>query len=380
MRYQGIDIHSGSPLELTVEEGLITHLEPIEATTAMPYLSHGFIDIQVNGYLGNDYSSPTLCESDIVKINAALAKRGTTKHAPTIITNSAQRIERNLAVIATAVKKDPVLAQAIVGIHLEGPYISAEEGPRGVHDPQYARDPSIAELDRFITASEGLLKLITLAPERNGAIEFISAATKRGITVSIGHSAATAERLAEAVQAGARLSTHLGNGSHAVLPRLRNYLWEQLADDRLWASIIADSFHLPDSVLKTMRRTKGLERLVLVSDVAYLGGHPSGIYRWGDIAVEVFPDGHLGMPGTTFLAGAGHLLDWDIPHFARSTAVGIADAVRLATVQPARLLALPYSRDAFSVGEPADLVQFIHHPQSGPLEIVAVEQPGRVLP
>jgi N-acetylglucosamine-6-phosphate deacetylase len=380
MLYSGIAAHSGKAIALHVNNGIVKDIRDIEERPGLPYLSRGFLDIQVNGYQGVDYSGENLDKDQIDRIVRTLAAGGTTRHLPTIVTSSAERIVRNLRVIAEAVASDPYLKAAIPGIHVEGPFICDEDGPRGAHDKRFVRDPSIEELDAWQRASGSLVKIITVAPEREGAIRFIEEAVKRKIVVAIGHTAATAEQIARAVEAGAELSTHLGNGSHAVLPRLHNYLWEQMSEDRLRASIISDGFHLPGSVLKVIQRTKGLERLILVSDVAFPGGYEPGVYRWGDVEVEVHPDGHLGLSGTSFLAGAGHLLDRDIAHFARETGVGIGDALRLATSNPASLLGLDEPGTGFRIGEPANIVGFAYDPSGGPLGIVDVNFQGRTYP
>lgn len=378
MRFKGIDIHSGRAISLETADGIVVQVEEAGPDAGLPYLSPGFLDIQVNGYRGIDYSGPDLARADIARMADQLGPSGTTKHVPTIITNSRERILRSLETIAGAVAADPRLAAAIPGIHLEGPFISREDGPRGAHDARYVRDPSIAELEEWIAASGSLLRVVTLAPELDGAVDFIREAVRRGIVAAIGHTAATGEQIARAVEAGAALSTHLGNGSHATIPRLRNYLWEQLGSDQLRASVIADGFHLPDSVLRVFARAKGLERLVLVSDAAFLAGMEPGFHRWGDIEVEVYPDRHIGLRGTTFLAGAGHLLDWDIAHFARVTGTDIRDAVRLATINPAEALGLPAAEPGFRAGEPADFVRFTYDPAGGPLGIVDVSFRGEV--
>ena len=358
MVLKGIDIFENQPVRITVEKGTIVAKQSIPHEADLPFVSPGFFDVQVNGYKGLDYSSLGLTAADVEQMVRNLAPSGTTRHVPTIITNSQERICQNLEIIARAVRERALVAAAIPGIHIEGPYISAEDGPRGAHDPSFVRDPSIAELDEWIEASHNLLRVVTLAPERANAIAFISYAVSKGIVVSIGHTAATPEQIREAIAAGATLSTHLGNGSHAMLPRLKNYLWEQLADEHTWAGIIADGYHLPDSVLKVFAKAKGLDRIVLVSDVEFLGGYGPGRYKWGNIAVEVYPDGHLGLADTPFLAGAGHLLDTCIPRFAAAAGIPLAQSVALATGNPERLLGLGEGKQAIRVGSRADLALF----------------------
>ncbi len=197
--------------------------------------------------------------------------------------------------------------------------------------------------------------------------------------VAIGHTAASAEEIERAVDAGARLSTHLGNGSHAMIPRLKNYIWEQLAEDKLTAGIITDGFHLPPSVVKVFARVKGLDRLILVSDIALLGGLKPGIYKWDALDVEVFPDGHLGQPGTTYLAGAGHLLNWDIAHFIRFTGHKLAETIRLCTVNPARFLKLGSLYGRLERGAPANLVLFEYEEGDDRLNIIKTVRYGQVV-
>lgn len=317
----------------------------------------GFTDIQVNGYGGVDYSGGELTADDIRSVIAALAAAGTTMHVPTIITNSQERICRNLETLAGAIESDGTIAAAIGGIHVEGPYISAEDGPRGAHDVAYVRDPDWNEVSEWIAASRGHLRVVTLAPERSGAIRLIERLRAEGIAVAIGHTAATTADIRRAVAAGASLSTHLGNGSHAMLPRLDNYLWAQLAADDLTAGLITDGFHLPPPVMSTMYRAKGADRILLVSDAAPFAGLPPGTKSWGNITVEIYDDGHIGLAGTPFLAGAGHLLDRCIAQAVLHTEMSLAEAIRSASEIPARFIA----RQSIPVlgGDPAQWRSFV---------------------
>ena len=358
MIIEGIDINCGKPKRITLEKGIITGIQPIQSTSNPIYISRGFFDMQVNGYCGIDYSDNNLDLLQIRHLVEILASSGTTKHVPTIITNSKELICRNLRIIADAVQSDPLIRQAIPAIHVEGPFISKEDGPRGAHDKAFVRDASIQELDSWQKAAGSLLKLVTIAPEVNNAVAFTKEAVARGIRIAIGHANPTDEQLDAIMEAGATLSTHLGNGSHALLPRLRNHIWKQAADDRLSAGIIADGFHVPHSILRTFHRTKGIDKLILVSDVALLGGKKPGQYKWGNIDVEVFSDGHLGLPGTSLLAGAGHLLDWDIKVFMDATGESLNQVMRTVTTNPAEALGLPYQCGDLKVGEMVDLIAF----------------------
>lgn len=359
MKYSGIVPESGKAVEIIVERGKIAVIHELENhAQGMPFICHGFLDMQVNGYNGSDYSLENLDRHHIDTIIKSLAISGTTQHVPTIVTRPQELIIKNLRTITRSRHESPLIDAAISGIHIEGPYISDQDGPRGAHDLKYVRDPDFEEFQQWQDAAEGLIKIVTIAPERNRSLDFIEKITRTGVVASIGHSAATPEQIRDAIAAGCTLSTHLGNGSHASLPRLRNYIWEQLASDNLMAGIISDGFHLPEPVVKVMARAKSLEHLILVSDVALIGGYPRGIYKWGNLDVEVFADGHIGLPGTTFLAGAAHLLDWDIPTFMRFTGATLGNTIRLCTENPTRLLSPVASFGALRPGAPANMTQF----------------------
>lgn len=304
------------------------------------WMAPGFVDIQVNGYGGVDYSGPTLSAEGVDSVIRALAAAGTTRHFPTIITNSQERICRNLSVLHEAAVTTPQRRAALAGFHVEGPYISSEDGPRGAHDPQFIRNPDWSEVSEWVAAAGGDLTMVTLAPERNGSIKLIERLSAEGIVPAIGHTAATDDEIRLAVDAGARISTHLGNGSHAVLPRLRNYLWAQLAEDRLMAGLITDGFHLPPDALRSIVRAKGSSRVILVSDAAPLAGMPPGRTRWGQIDVEVHQDGHVSLAGTPFLAGAGHLLDHNIAQAIANSDMTHQQAVESCTSRVQELFSL----------------------------------------
>jgi len=221
--------------------------------------------------------------------------------------------------------------------------------------------------------------MVTIAPEREGALDFIRRVVGTGVKVAIGHTGAKPEIIRKAIEAGAGFSTHLGNGSYLILPKLNNYIWEQLAADELFAGIICDGFHLSSSVVKVFARAKGLDRLILVSDVTLLGGLKPDVYKWGNIEVEVFKDGHLSLPGTDILAGAGHLLDWDIAHFIRFTGNDLAKTIPLCTTNPAKVIEMPDSYGRLEVGAPANLTLFHYQPNDDRLQIIRTIQAERII-
>ena len=355
---RGVELLTNRRVELRITGDQVASIGPWEGESdEVVWVAPAFTDAQCNGYAGNDYSAADLNAEHVGQVVSVLARSGTGLHLPTVITNSQERICRNLEIIADAVERNELVREAVGGIHVEGPYISDQDGPRGAHDAAFVRDPSYAEVREWMDASAGLLRMVTLAPERRGALEVIERLTADGVIVAIGHTAASPEQIRCAVDAGARVSTHLGNGSHGQLPRLKNYLWAQLSDDRLAAGVIADGFHLPDDVLRVFGRVKSADRIFLVSDAAYLGGTAPGTYHWGTIAVDVHEDGHLGLHGTEFLAGAGHLLDRGVIVAARAMNLSLADAVRACTEVPNTLLGLrphPHSLTWFEAPAPGD--------------------------
>ncbi len=345
------------------------------------WLAPGFLDLQVNGYGGRDFNLGASDKAsgerhELGPLFDALARSGTALFCPTVITNSAARIRAALSHLARALDREPSWARRVPGIHLEGPYFSAEDGPRGAHPLEHVRDPSWDEFRRFQDAAGGRIKLCTLAPERAGALPFIEKLVEAGVAVALGHTAASPEVLRDAGRAGARLSTHLGNGSHALLPRHPNYIWEQLANDDLYATVIADGEHLPASVVKCFARIKGAERLALVSDAVALGGLPPGLYDGG--RHEVLPSGRVVLTGTPYLAGAGALLDVCVANALRFTDLSRAQVMACVSAIPARILGLEGRKGHLRVGHDADLTLF-RIPETGPLEIVATVCAGEVV-
>ena len=272
---------------------------------------------------------------------------------PTLITDAADALEHRCHVLAEALE-DPALAAHVPGIHLEGPHISPLDGPRGAHPAAHVLPPSVPLFNRLYRAAKGKIAYITLAPELPGSTALIRVCRELGMLVAIGHTAATADDIQRAVDAGASLSTHLGNGAHAMLPRHPNYIWEQLAEDRLYASMIADGFHLSDSVLKVFSRTKG-EKGILVSDSMCFGGMKPGEYESPATGkIHLSPEGKLHIAGNPkLLAGSASSLLEGIVHLARLT--GFATAWEMGSLHPARLMNAQRPR-GLKVGAPADLV------------------------
>lgn len=308
-------------------------------------IPYGMIDTQVNGYLGYDYSDPAFEASWAEKICLALVKKGTLQHFATIVTRPEDVILRNIDLIVQAVKESETVRKCLTGIHIEGNYISSQDGPRGAHDRRYVRAADKGEFDRWLEHSCGLLKYITIGAEAEGAVELIEHAVSCGVTVALGHTGATSEQIRRAVDAGASVSTHLGNGISSTLDRFDNPLWPQLRDDRLTAGVIADLCHVTPDLLWIISRCKKPENIILVSDLAPCAGLPKGRLKWGSLDVEITSDGSVRLAGTPYLAGAGSVLLKDVFNWAKATGVSLKNAIDSATVIPIRKYGLEFRED-----------------------------------
>lgn len=350
---------TGQPISVAIESGRITSVGPSDQN-ASRWIAPPFFDPQINGCLGISFNSSALTPHQVRTVAIECRKHGIGAFCPTLITASFESIRHGFATLTKAVEEDPALRQCIPGYHLEGPYLASDDGPRGAHPREHVRDPDWDEFLRWQDAASGKILMVTVAPERAGAIAFIERATNAGVVVAIGHTAATGEQIRDAVKAGAKTSTHLGNGAHAVLPRHPNYIWEQLAEDGLWASIIPDGYHLPSSVVKCIVRAKGVGRTLITCDASSLAGSPPGKYREWGTGLEVLPSGKVVVAGTPFLAGSGHFTDLCVGNVIRSAGVSLKDAVEMASARPRQLLGLPVP--TIDVGQPADLMLFDWEP------------------
>ncbi|WP_260871058.1 N-acetylglucosamine-6-phosphate deacetylase [Paenibacillus xylanexedens] len=377
----GRHYRTGLPIEVRFREeriAAVTELDVTPSAEHLPWLAPGLVDLQVNGGWGLDLNTAPLNPDTVLKLTRMLQKQGVTSYCPTLITNSSDRLAEAASAIAEAVRLNPDASGGIAGIHLEGPFLSPEDGPRGAHPRQYIVPPNWETFSRWQEAAEGLIRIITLSPEWPNATTFIARCCESGILVSIGHTAATPEQIREAVAAGAVMSTHLGNGTHLTLPRHPNYLWEQLAADELYGCMIADGHHLPPSVLAVILRMKR-NHAVLVSDAVSLSGMPPGSYRLhigGDVVLTA--EGRLHLAGQPqLLAGSAMMLPEQVGYLVEAGVIGLADAWDCASVNPAGLLGLEQAV-GLETGAPADLVSF--NMDGGKLSVLQCWKNGRLSP
>jgi N-acetylglucosamine-6-phosphate deacetylase len=347
---------TGELLDLRCKDGRIAEIRPAESIPSAPFIAPALFDLQINGCGGHSFNSEQLTADAIREVVRTCRQHGIGSFCATLVTNAREALLHGFGTLRRACADDPDVGRAIPAFHLEGPYISPDDGPRGAHPQRHVRPPDWDEFRRFQDAAGGRIRLLTLAPEQDGALPFIERLAASGVVVALGHTAAGAARIREAVAAGARLSTHLGNGSHAVLPRHDNYIWEQLANDDLWASVICDGHHLPAAVMKCILRVKTPARSILTCDAGSLAGLAPGRYRQWDTEFEVHPAGKIVVPGTSYLAGSWAFTDLCVNNAVTLGGVSLREAIDMATANPRKLLGLPPLE--LVEGAPADFVLF----------------------
>ena len=355
----GIDYRTNEPIVIEIENGCIASVSACEpGVEPSAYLAPGLIDLQINGYKGVDLNQLGLSVADVETMTRMLWEQGVTTYLPTIISNSDEGTESLLSMVALACKTIPEVAASIGGIHLEGPFLSPEDGPRGAHSKSYQKAPDWELFSRWQEATGGMIRIVTISPEWPGSDDFIRKCANSNVVVSIGHTAASPEQIRQAIDAGATMSTHLGNGSHLMLPRHPNYIWEQLASEKLWSGIIADGFHLPDAVLKVFLKVKP-EKSILVSDATSFAGLAPGVYSshiGGE--VELSPEGRLCVKGNPkILAGSAQTILWCVNQLVNKGILPLKEAWNMASLKPKEFLQQA-TVDAFQIGARADLVLF----------------------
>ena len=338
-----------------VAEGNLETIGATEIDAKGKYIAPGLIDLQINGFVGVDFSDQDLTIDDLHKATKALWKVGVTTFLPTVITNDQKSLKKSFSILAGTLE-DKDIGLSIPGFHLEGPYISPIQGYRGAHLEKYIRQPDWNEFLELQKAANNRISLITIAPEVNGAISFIRKCTETGVVVSLGHHNGSAEIIKQAADAGASMSTHLGNGCANAIDRHDNPLWPQLAEDRITATIIADGFHLNKAEVQCFYKMKGVENTILVSDALDLAGLPPGEYTRGERIVLLTPD-VVKFPAENCLAGAATPISTCVLNIMKFTDCSLGNAIQMATTNPARLLGL-HDIGEIKQGKRADLILF----------------------
>ena len=376
---EGIHYLDGKPVSIEIENGKIlgiTRKDKLsDPSLANTYIAPGFIDHQVNGYLSHSFTGEDLSIEQVRKITRALWSNGITTYLPTLTSHSNDLLLKNFTILGKAML-DEEIKMSVPGFHLEGPYISPLDGFRGAHEEKWIRKPDWDEFWQWYKASGNKILEVTVAPESEGAMIFIKKCREQNIVVALGHHNASAAVIREATDAGASVSTHLGNGCANLIHRHNNPIWPQLADDRLMASLIVDGFHLRPEEVQVFYKVKGPERTILVSDVSSLAGMPPGIYKSYGRKVVMTPEGKITMPSEDVLAAASFLITRGIENIISFTQCSLADAIHMASRNPSRLLGLN-DRGELATGKRADLVWF--RMDGGRLEVKKTMVEGKVV-
>ncbi len=369
-------------LQVEFEGGLTTAVDELIRPPENPlFLAPGLIDLQVNGFAGVDYNDPDVQPEHIAQSIRTMFTTGVTRFFPTVITGEESRMLGTMRSLAAAknefLRHGMAEGHAMEGLHIEGPHISSEDGPRGAHPAEHVRPPDAGEFHRWQEAADGNIRLVTVSPEWEQAPIYIKDLVRSGVVASIGHTKATSEQIAAAADAGATMSTHLGNAAHSTLPKTQNYIWEQLGEDRFTASFIVDGIHIPGSFFRSAIRAKGVERSVLVTDAVMPAMCLPGPYKLGQISVELLDNGSVVLQGGDRLAGSALRMDHAISNAVRLGRVSLREALAMATVNPARAGRIAGRQRGLSTGEKADFVQFKWRESPASLEVVQTVVAGQ---
>jgi N-acetylglucosamine-6-phosphate deacetylase len=356
--------------QIEVERGRISSVRLLgSADPERPFVSPGFVDIQVNGFAGVNFSDPELDAGKAISVLPAIWKTGVTTFCPTLITNSLEQLARNFRVLEQARELDVAFARSVPCYHLEGPYLSPG-GSHGAHDTTLMRSPDWDEFSRLQEAAGGNIAIVTLAPELPGACDFIRQARAAGVIVALGHTDGTPEDIHKATEAGAELSTHLGNGCPNLIHRHLNPIWAQMASDQLNVSLICDGFHLPPDLVRVIYSVKGIQRCILITDAVHVATLPPGRYSLVGLDIELLPSGKVVAVNRQHLAGSALSMNRAVTVFETFARVTLAEALQSATANPGRLLRRDGICTDLVPGQPANLVTF--RPEASALRIETV--------
>jgi len=377
LQIEALHYETNKHVRIEIRNGLITDILEISGSSLKNglFIAPGLIDNQINGYNGVDFSDPGLTPGKMRIAVEAIRKDGVTSFFPTIITGSHENLLKAFRNLAEAMKDEEVRI-SVPGFHLEGPYISPEEGFYGCHPAEFIRKPSWREFCELQDAAEGNIRQVTIAPEVDGIKEFIRLCALNKIFVAIGHTNASAEQIKQAVDHGARVSTHLGNGCANLIDRHRNPLWPQLANDKLTISMIADGHHLLPEEVQVFCKVKGPHKIVLTSDVTHLIGMTPGKYMFLGSEVVLTGDGLIKNPMLNCLAGASLPLKTGVGNVMKFTGCTLGEAVNMATANVAGIYNLS-DRGSLAPGKRADLILFDKEDNNIKIKQVWVE--GRVV-
>jgi N-acetylglucosamine-6-phosphate deacetylase len=328
----------------------------IDYIAAGMLVAPGFVDVHIHGAGGHDVMEATPAALDC--ITSTVARYGTTSILATTVTASVDETCRSLGGIAQYIRahekfeqQSSAPAAEILGIHLEGPFIS--KARRGVHPPGAIVRPSVQILEKFRAAAEGLIRIITVAPEIPGALDLIQSAVANGIVAAIGHTDANYEQTQAAIQAGARHTVHFYNAMRPFSHRDPGIIGAVLTEPDVSAEVIADGIHVAGPAIQVLLGTKGFDTVLLASDATAATGMPDGNFRLGNFEVVVKDGVCRNAEGK--LAGSTLTLDRALRYIV-ALGVPFVDALRMATILPARRVSLAGKKGIIALAADADLV------------------------
>lgn len=328
-------------------EGMVKDKEIIDAEGG--YIIPGFIDLHLHGGGGFDFMDAN--SGGVIEIAKTHSYHGTTSFLPTTMTMSRDKIISSLNTIKEVYAKGTGYAE-ILGVHLEGPYINKER--KGAQKEDYVRGPSIEEFDEFNKASGNLIKIVTIAPEIPDAINFIKWLREKGIIASIGHSNATYEQACCGILAGISHVTHIFNAMTGLSHYKPGIVGAALSSPELVLEVIADKFHVAPPVLKILINSVEKENIILITDAIRATDKPEGIYDLGGQDVNV-ADGQARLENGS-LAGSILTMDQAVMNLVNDVGVSFQDALRMATINPAKCLGVDDKKGSLAPGKDADIV------------------------
>ena len=345
---------TGRGVRVTWKDGVIARVEPSDSPVPEDvWIAPALFDLQVNGYAGVDFQQDNLELEQLREAVRALREAGCSRFLLTLITDEWPALMARFRRFRELRARDPGLCSAIAGWHIEGPFLSAEPGYCGTHDRGLMLDPTPERMRELIGTAGGDPVLLTLAPERAGAIRAIEMAVAAGFRVSLGHTNAPADVLQRAVAAGARMFTHLGNGCAADLNRHDNILWRVLDGLDVFPSLIPDGIHVAPALFRLFHRLLPADKVCYTTDAMSAAGAGPGYFSLGKRRLQVGPDGIVKEPGTPYLSGSA-LCPFDgVLRAARMLGCSWQESWKRFSTAPALAMGLP---DGLTEGHPAHFV------------------------
>jgi N-acetylglucosamine-6-phosphate deacetylase len=294
-----------------------------------------FFDLQVNGYAGIDFNGNHLDETKVEQLCQRLESQAVAGILATVITDSLLVMEARLKRLVRVLQQVPSVQRMIQGIHIEGPFINPAEGFRGAHPVDAVTLSDVSAMERLLEAGDGLVRLVTLAPECDPGLKVTRLLADKSIVVSAGHTNASLDDLKAAIDAGLTMVTHLGNGCAAVMPRHDNIIQRVLSlREKLWLCFIADGAHIPFFTLKNYLDLVGIEKTIVVTDAIIAADMPPGRYRFGRWDLDIGEDLVARPPDKSHLVGSTVTMEKSFQNLTEVLGFSNADACQVLETNP----------------------------------------------